>query len=280
MGAHVSFKKDTQLLGSIEQLLEINGTSGAIYIGNSRSYSTFWEINDELTLKGKKLAEKNNINIENIIVHSPLLLNLANVEKEYIKEQSIKASISDIKRMDRVGLVYYNLHPGSFPDANLGIKSIAESINLIHKETSTSKTIILFETMMKKGNYIGKNFDQISEIISLINNKDRIGVCLDTCHVWDGGYDIKNNLDEVIREFDDTIGINRLKGLHINDSKNELGSGKDRHENIGKGFIGLQAIKSIVNNKHFKHLPKALETPNKQMDLDIWKKEIELILDK
>ncbi len=278
LGAHISFRHEDQLLGSIKDLLLIGATSGALYISDSRGYRKSFLISEEKSLAGKELAKENGFNIENIIVHAPMVGNLANIEKE--KDTwalTVQSYIADLKRLKAAGLKYYNFHPGSAVDQDLGIKQCARGINQMHKETQGDKTIVLIETMMKKGNYIGKNFAQIAEIISLIEDKSRIGVCFDTCHVWDGGYDIKNDLPGVLDEFDKVIGLKYLLGLHINDSKNELGSGKDRHELIGKGYIGLKALHAVVNHPILRNLPKALETPYGKDDFRKWSREIKML---
>ena len=278
LGAHVSYKKDEQLLGTITDLLLIGATSGAIYISNSRAYMKFPLNNDKLS-KAKKLAKDNNFNIENIIVHAPMVGNIANTDKDSdVFERTLESYYLDLVTMENSGLKLFNLHPGSSPDKKEAIIKIACAINELHNRTKGHNTILLLETMMKKGNYIGKNFEEIKNIINLVEDKNRIGVCFDTCHVWDAGYNLKN-LNKVIKEFDNVIGLHYLKALHINDSKNELESGKDRHEEIGKGYIGLDILKSIVNHKDLKHLPKALETPYGKNDFRKWENEIKLLLD-
>ncbi len=279
LGAHISFKHEEQLWGSIRDLLSIGATSGALYISDSRGYRKSFLINKEKSLAGKKLAEENGFDIKNIIVHAPMVGNLANIEKD--KDTwalTVESYTKDLKRLKEAGLKYYNFHPGSALDQELGIKQCAKGINQMLKDTSGDETIVLIETMMKKGNYIGKNFFQIAKIIDLVKDKTRIGVCLDTCHVWDGGYDIKNDLSGVLKEFDNVIGLNYLLGLHINDSKNELGSGKDRHELIGKGYIGLEALHAVVNHPLLKNLPKALETPYGKDDFRKWSGEIQKLI--
>lgn len=279
MGAHVSFLKDKQLLGAVETFIQIKANSGAFYISNSRSFNKPWEIDSELTKKGIELAKQNNINIKNIIVHSPLVGNLANTEDETkIYEKTLISYVEDIKRMDKIGLKLFNIHPGSNADLNKGINRIIEGINKIHSLTPNSKIKILLETLPKKGNYIGKTFEELRMIIEGVKNKNRIGVCIDTCHIWDGGYDIKNDLDGILKKFNKTIGFEYLFGLHINDSKNELNSNKDRHELIGKGYIGLEALRKFVNHPKLVNIPKALETPLVENNINKWREEIKLLI--
>ncbi len=277
IGRHLPYLKESQLLGTIIEAVTIKANSGAVYVSNSRTYNKF-PIDFEKIEEAKLLAKSNDINIENFIVHSPLVGNLASTDSEKdIFDRTLQSYIDDLKIMNSIGLKLYNFHPGSNKNRVLGIKKIAEGINRMHLETKGDFTIVLLETMMAKGNYIGRNFEDLAEIINLVDDKTRIGVCVDTCHIWDAGYDIKNDLDGVLNEFDRAIGIKYLKALHINDSKNELGSNKDRHENIGKGFIGLEAIKKIVHHPKLINLPKALETPYVLGEYDIWKEELLLL---
>ena len=160
-----------------------------------------------------------------------------------------------------------------FRSADVGIIKTAEILNEVIEENQ--KTIVLIETMSGKGSEIGRNFEEVANLISRVNIKDKIGVCLDTCHVWEAGYDIVNNLDEVIAEFDKIIGLNRLKTIHLNDSKNTIGAHKDRHECIGIGSLGIDTIKSIINHEKLRNLPFYLETPQK--DLNGYAEEISLL---
>ncbi len=279
IGAHLSYKKDTQLFGTVKDALLIGATSGAFYISNSRGYTKF-DLNNEMLSKAKKLAKDNNFDLNNFIVHSPLVGNLANLDKDSnIFENTLESYTKDVKTMNESGIKYFNFHPGSASNKEKGIIQIAKGINKIHKNTEGHKTILLLETMMPKGNYIGKNFDELKKIIDLVEDKKRIGICIDTCHIWDAGYDIKNDLEGVLDEFDEIIGLKYLKALHINDSKNELGSGKDRHEAIGEGKVGLRALRAIVNHPKLKDLPKALETPYGKDDFKRWKNEMKLLID-
>ncbi len=278
LGAHLSYKKDTQLLGTIKDAITIGATSGAFYISNSRGYSKFEQDLDKVN-EAKELAKDNGIDLKNFIVHSPLVGNLASLDKEKpTHELTFKSYLEDLKMLEAAGIKYYNFHPGSWPDREKGIQQIAKGINELHKQTKGHNTVILLETMMAKGNYIGRVFEDLRDIIDLVDNKDRIGVCMDTCHVWDAGYDIKNDLDGVLKEFNKVIGLKYLKGLHINDSKNELASHKDRHENIGDGHIGLKALRDLIRHPKLIKLPKALETPYGNDDFTRWKKEIELLI--
>lgn len=280
IGAHFSYLKDKQLLGVVEDAIKVGANSGAFYISNSRGYKKYQQ-NLESISSAKKLAKENNIDLTNFIVHSPLVGNLANIDDESgIYENTFNSYLEDLRMLEKAGIKYYNFHPGSSPNRTKGINKVAKGINDLHKETKNDNTILLLETTVAKGNCIGHTFEDLKEIIDLINDKTRIGVCMDTCHVWDAGYDIKNNLDNVLKEFDRVIGLEYLKALHINDSKNELNSHKDRHENIGDGYIGLNALKEFVHHPKLRNLPKALETPYSDNNILRWKEEIKLLVDK
>ena len=180
----------------------------------------------------------------------------------------------DLKRMEYTPGNYYNFHPGSHvgQGVEVGIDFIAEMLNEILRKEQT--TTVLLETMSGKGSEVGRNFEELKAIIDKVKLKDKLGVCLDTCHIWDGGYDVVNNFDGVLDEFDKIIGLEKLKAIHLNDSKNDLSSHKDRHEKIGEGKIGLDAISKIINNDRIKELPFYLETPN---EIDGYEREIELL---
>ena len=172
---------------------------------------------------------------------------------------------------------YYNFHPGSHTGrgVEIGIAEIAEVLNEVLYEDM--KTTVVLECMAGKGSEIGRSFEEIAEIISKVKLKDKLGVCLDTCHVYSAGYDIENHLDDVLKEFDAIIGLDRLKAIHLNDSKMPFASNKDRHEKIGQGTIGLEAILRIINHPKLRDLPFYLETPN---ELEGYKEEIELLKSK
>ena len=212
-------------------------------------------------------------NFGKILAHAPYTLNPCSKD-ESIREFAYKIMEDDLKRMEYLPNNLYNFHPGSHvkQGVDIGINYIIELLNKVIKKEQTTK--ILLETMSGKGTEIGRNFNEIKAIIDGVNLNEHIGVCLDTCHVFDGGYDIVNNLDNVLDEFDDVIGLDKLCAIHLNDSKNILGSHKDRHEKIGLGNIGLDAIGNIINHEKLKNLPFFLETPN---ELDGYAKEISLL---
>ncbi len=222
----------------------------------------------------KKYNEKaKQIGIEVIVAHAPYTLNLA-AKDEGIRNFAKEVLEDDLKRMEYVPGNLYNFHPGSHvgQGEEIGINYIIGILNEVLKEDQT--TTVLLETMAGKGSEIGRNFEEIKLIMDGVKLKEKIGVCLDTCHVNDAGYDIKNNIDKVLDNFDEIIGLSNLKAIHLNDSMNEIGSHKDRHQKIGEGTIGIDSIMKIVKNDRIKALPFILETPN---ELEGYKKEIELI---
>ncbi len=219
------------------------------------------------------LKKAKEIGIEIILAHAPYTLNCASSDAS-IRNFAKETMKDDLMRMEYTPNNLYNFHPGSHvgQGAEIGIKYIIEILNEVLKEEQT--TTVLLETMAGKGSEIGRSFEEIKQIIDGVKLKDKLGVCLDTCHVNDAGYDIVNNLDGVLNEFDKVIGIEKLKAIHINDSKNPLGAHKDRHEKIGEGTIGIDAFEKIINHEKLRNLPFFLETPN---ELDGYEKEIKLL---
>ena len=211
--------------------------------------------------------------IISVLAHAPYTMN-ACAKDEGLREFAKNTMLDDIMRLDNIEGAMYNFHPGSHVSqgAEVGIDYISSMLNEVI--TEDQKTIILLETMSGKGSEVGRNFEEIKAIIDKVNLNDKLGVCLDTCHVYDGGYDIVNNLDGVLAEFDRIIGLNRLKAIHLNDTKNPFESHKDRHEKIGDGFLGIDAITRIINHEELKDLPFFLETPN---DIDGYEREIALL---
>lgn len=212
-------------------------------------------------------------NFGKIIAHAPYTLNPCSSD-ENTRKFAVKIFKDDLQRMEYIPNNYYNFHPGSHTGqgVEIGINQIADLLNECLTENQT--TTVLLETMAGKGTEIGRSFEELQAIIEKVNLKDKIGVCLDTCHVFDAGYDIVNNLEGVLADFNRIIGLDRLKAIHLNDSKNPLGSHKDRHEIIGNGNIGLCTILSIANHPKLQGLPFCLETPN---DAQGYKNEIALI---
>ena len=218
-----------------------------------------------------------NISKENgfakILAHAPYTINVCSAD-EGIRKFGKDTMKDDLEKLEFVPGNMYNFHPGSHvgQGTDEGIRLIIEALNeILWKEQSTT---ILLETMAGKGSEVGRSFEELKRIIDGVELKEKLGVCLDTCHVYDAGYDIVNNLDKVLDEFDKVIGLDRLKAIHINDSKNPFESHKDRHEKIGEGSIGIEAFKRIINHSKLRDLPFYLETPN---ELDGYEKEIALL---
>ncbi|MBP3606943.1 MAG: deoxyribonuclease IV [Treponema sp.] len=196
-----------------------------------------------------------------IVIHAPYTLNACS-DKESVREFAVQTFADDLLRMEATPNQYYNFHPGSHMKLGIdvGIKLISDTLNRILKPSQT--TTILLETMAGKGSEVGSSFEELKSIIDNVELNDKLGVCLDTCHVYDAGYDIVNDLDGVLTKFDKIIGLNRLKAIHLNDSKNPFASHKDRHEIIGHGSLGIDAFKRIINHSELKNLPFILETPH------------------
>ncbi len=216
-------------------------------------------------------AKSNNIDV--ILAHAPYTLNICSADAQ--TRRFAKSTFrDDIKRMEAIPNNLYNFHPGSHvgQGAEAGIEMIANTLNeILYPEMTTT---ILLETMSGKGSEVGRNFEEIKAIIDRVELSCKVGVCLDTCHVYDAGYDIVNDLDGVLNEFDNIIGLSKLRAIHINDSKNPFNSHKDRHEVIGGGSIGTEAFSRIINHPALRDLPFYLETPN---ELDGFQKEIEML---
>lgn len=212
-------------------------------------------------------------NIISVLAHAPYTMN-ACAKDEGLREFAKNTMLDDIMRLDNVEGAMYNFHPGSHVSqgVEVGIEYISSMLNEVIKEDQ--KTIILLETMSGKGSEVGRSFEEIKAIIDKVSLNHKLGVCLDTCHVYDGGYDIVNDLDNVLNEFDEIIGLDRLKAIHLNDTKNPFESHKDRHEKIGDGFLGIEAVTRIINHPKLKELPFFLETPN---DIDGYEREIALL---
>lgn len=196
-----------------------------------------------------------------LVAHAPYTMNLCS-DKPDIRRFAKEMFLDDMKRMSYIPGNYYNFHPGSHVGQGIEV-AMPIIIDVLNEAlTPDLETTVLLEIMAGKGSEVGRNFEEIKSLIDGVNNKDKIGVCLDTCHIWEGGYDIVSNLDGVIDEFDSVIGLNYLKAIHFNDSKNDMSAHKDRHELIGKGCIGETALKAVVQHEKLQNLPFILETPN------------------
>lgn len=256
IGSHVSFNSKTQLLGSVKEALSYGSNAFMFYTGAPQNTKRS-NIDDSLTIEAYKLMKENNIKLENVIVHSPYIVNLANSKNFDFSVNFLK---QEVERCSLLGVKYMVLHPG----ASVG-QNIDESIYNIYKGLNyvldnDNNVTILLETMAGKGSEIGKTFEELKEIIDNVDNKNKIGICLDTCHINDSGYDV-SDFDRILDLFEEVIGLKYLKCIHINDSKNVMGSRKDRHENIGFGCIGFDKMINIIYNERIKNIPKILETP-------------------
>lgn len=258
IGSHVKFKKDTQILGSLEEALSYGATTFMFYTGAPQNTMRS-PLNQELTNKAINLMKENNIDYSKVIVHAPYIINLANNKDEDKFNFSVNFLKEELKRCEELGIKYIVLHPGSHVGLGIeeGIKNIIKGLNMILEDTSVT---ILLETMAGKGSEIGSNFKEIKKIITGVKNKQNIGVCMDTCHLNDAGYDVFE-FDKLLNYFDEVVGMNYLHCIHINDSKNPKDSHKDRHENLGFGTIGFDTLINIIYNDRLKDIPKILETP-------------------
>lgn len=277
IGSHVGYKKDSGLVGSVKEALSYNANTFMFYTGAPQNTKRL-PIDLEKVKEAEQLMKDNKIAKENVIVHAPYIINLA-TDDLVKREFSCNFLKEEIKRVETLGFSYLVLHPGSHVGAGTdkGIQNIADSLNkIIDKDT---KVVILLETMAGKGTEVGKNFEELESIISKIKQKENIGVCLDTCHINDAGYDL-NYFDKVLDSFDKIIGLDKLKCIHVNDSKNIMGSHKDRHENIGYGHIGFDNLINIIYNKRLDNIPKILETPYIDKTYPPYKYEIEMIRNK
>lgn len=269
IGCHLSASKGFENMGL--EALEIHANTFQFFTRNPRGGKAK-EIDESDVNKLLKIMKENNF--AKILAHAPYTLNLCSADKG-IREFAKNTMADDLKRMEYLPNNMYNFHPGSHVGQGIetGINYIVEALNeILSKNQSTT---VLLETMSGKGSEVGSKFEEIKEIIDRVELNEKLGVCFDTCHVNDAGYDVVNNLDSVLEEFDKIIGLDRLKAIHINDSMNPLGAHKDRHQKIGEGYIGLEAFERIINHPKLRKLPFYLETPHD--DVKGYAKEIEVL---
>lgn len=279
VGAHVSASGGPQ--NALVNINKINGHAFALFLKNQRRW-----VSPDLSKKAVEDFKNGLLNDsffekskDKIVPHGSYLINMCNPDKQAL-DKSYNAFIDDLKRCELLGINLYNFHPGSCVGKSSkeeAISQLAQCINKAHKETS--KVVILIENMSGQKNIIGSKFEELKEIIDQIEDKTRIGVCFDTCHAFAAGYDLrtKDSFNRVFSQFESIIGINYLRAFHLNDSKENLGCGKDRHENLGRGKIGLDCFKFIMNDERFQHMPLVLETPLVNDSEDIYKDEINLL---
>lgn len=268
IGCHLSSSKGYEAMG--KQALAIGANTFQFFSRNPRG-SKAKAIDQKDVDAFLRLART--MEIEQILAHAPYTLNACSAD-ENIREFARMTMEDDLKRMEYTPGQLYNFHPGSHVGQGVesGINNIASMLNSLVKPEQT--TTVLLETMSGKGSEVGSNFQELAAVIERVNCQDKIGICLDTCHVYDAGYDIVNDLDKVLEEFDQILGLARLKAIHLNDTKNPFASHKDRHEKIGEGAIGIEAITRIINHPKLRNLPFFLETPN---ELEGYEKEIKLL---
>lgn len=256
IGSHVSFTKQEQLLGSVMETLKYGANTFMFYTGAPQNTARSL-IDLELTAIAQKLMKESNIDINNVIIHAPYIINLANAQNFDFSVRFLK---EEINRAEMLGITKVVLHPGSHVQQGeeVGIENIIRALNTaIDNET---KVTICLETMAGKGTELGKTFEQLKTIIDGVKYQDKIGVCLDTCHINDSGYDL-DDFDQILETFDQIIGIEKIKCVHVNDSKNPKSSHKDRHENIGLGTIGFSKLLKVIYHEKLESVPKILETP-------------------
>lgn len=282
IGSHVAFSSKEQLLGSVKEALSYNANTFMFYTGAPQNTKRL-PINDELTYEAYKLMKENNIDLSKVIIHAPYIVNLGNLENFDFSVSFLKG---EVERASMLGIKYMVLHPGASVSYSKeeSINSIIKGLNLILD--NDKDVVILLETMAGKGTEIGSNISELKKIISNVKYKEKIGICLDTCHLFDSGVDL-TKFDNYLDLFDKEIGLSYIHCIHINDSKNEFSSHKDRHENIGLGHIGFSTLINIIYNDRLKDIPRILETPyitmndtSKEKVYPPYKEEIAMIRNK
>ena len=283
IGSHVSNSLPLMLASSAIQSIQNGANAMMVYLGAPQN--TFrQEVSKMHIQEMQEILKENNISLTDVVVHAPYIVNLAQSDDEKFS-YAVQFLSNEVRLVDQVGASIMVLHPGAHVGNGYeyGIKRIIEGLNQIIENTKDLKVVIALETMAGKGSECGITFEQIKQMINGVQDKDRIGVCLDTCHIHDAGYDIINHYEEVISEFDKIIGLSYLKAIHLNDSKNERNAHKDRHENIGFGHIGFDALMQFVHDPRFQKIPILLETPyvadplDKTKTYEPYKEEIKMI---
>ena len=277
IGSHVGFKKDSQLLGSLEEALSYNANTFMFYTGAPQNTSRY-PIQDGLTLEALSLMKEKKLDYSKVVVHAPYIVNLANDKDPEKFMFSVRFLQEELERCELLGIKNMVLHPGSHVGLGVdtAISNIAKGLNMI---LGTHPVTILLETMAGKGTEVGKNLEELKRIIDLVDDKEHIGVCIDTCHLNDAGYDM-SKFDEFLDMFDEVVGIEKIGCVHVNDSKNPRGAHKDRHENLGFGTLGFDSLIKIIYNERLENVPKILETPYVDRTYDPYKYEIEMIRSK
>ena len=273
IGSHVTFNKNDQLIASVKEAISYKANTFMFYTGAPQNTNRS-QIDDFKTIEAMKLAKDNGINLSNVIVHAPYIINLANAKN---LEFGISFLTEELNRCSSLNMKYLVLHPGSHVGEGIevGINNIITGLNEVLKNYH-GNTMILLETMAGKGSEVGSKFEELKAIIDGVTYSNRLGVCLDTCHLNDSGYDL-TDFNKLMTEFDKIIGIDKIHCIHVNDSKNIKGSHKDRHENIGFGTIGFDTLINIIYDERFKDVPKILETPYIDGEYPPYLQEIDMI---
>ena len=261
IGSHVNMSGTELLVGSVKSALSFNANTFMFYTGAPQN--TIRKPVELLRVEeAKKLMEENGIDVKNLVVHAPYIINLGNLKDESTFDLAKSVLKDELYRTNYIGVKYLVLHPGAHLNfgEEAGLNRIVEGLNTV-LENDNSDVTILLETMSGKGSELGKTFEELKYIIDHVSKKERLGVCLDTCHVFDAGYDIVNDLDGVLKHFDEVIGLDLLKVIHVNDSKNVFASHKDRHANLGDGNIGFETLAKVVWHPLLEDKIKILETP-------------------
>ena len=275
LGSHVGMSAPDMYEGSVKEALSYGANAFMVYTGAPQN--TIRKAVKDLNIEGAEaLMLANGLSFDDVVVHAPYIINLANPDPEK-RAFAVEFLSKEVERTDKMHATQIVLHPGSAvgKDRPQALLWIAEGVNKVIRNTQGLKVRIALETMAGKGNEMGKTFEELRDIIALIEDKSRISVCFDTCHTSDAGYAIKTDFEGVIKHFDETVGKKYISVFHVNESKNPQGAAKDRHENIGFGEIGYDALLKVVYHEDFKDIPKILETPYVEKNAP-YKKEIEM----
>ena len=276
VGSHVSMSGDDMYLGSVKEALGYEANAFMVYTGAPQN-TLRKKIEDLKIEEAVQLMKENNLSFDHVVVHAPYIINLANPDP--VKRQfAISFLTEEVKRTHAMHVSQIVLHPGSAvgKDRVLAVQWIAEGVKKVIQNTKDLDVKIALETMAGKGNEVGKTFEELKEIIDLIDEPGRVSVCFDTCHTHDAGYAVKENFQSVMDEFDRIVGKSYISVFHVNDSKNDIGAAKDRHENFGFGFIGFESLLKVIYHPDFMDIPKILETPYVEGNPP-YKEEIEMI---
>ena len=259
IGSHVSMSGKEMLLGSVKEAVSYGANTFMFYTGAPQNTARK-PVSQLRVEEAKEYMKEHHISIDDVVVHAPYIINLANTVKPETYELAVRFLKEEIARCEEIGVSRLVLHPGSHVKAGdeAGLKQIVKGLNEVLREDQ--KVHIALETMAGKGSEMGRTFDQIQYMIENTKHSSLLGVCLDTCHIHDAGYDL-THFHDILEEFNQKIGLDRLLVVHVNDSKNERGAHKDRHENIGYGYIGFETLNQIVHHPKLKDVPKILETP-------------------